>query len=1479
MQEDYHVFQGLKRKGHEIRQEAEFLWDAYNIRLTNREGNSAFSITNERGPKDTQISYKGNYIGHCILNNYLVVFTYYEGESYIYRTEKKANSYQTIILYKGSNLNLNPKYPIETLADFETNLIQKVYWTDGFNSPRVINIATPELKDIKLEDGINVMEACGFNTIQFDFVQILKLQENITITKNYGSGNFSPGTIQYAFTYYNKYGSESSIFYTTPLQYISFINRGGREDESVANNFTININKVDTSFQYLRIYSIHRSAPDGMPNVLKVADLAINGQTNLTYIDTGQIGEVVDQKQLLFIGGEELIAGTMCSKDGTLFLGNIQIKRPATIKWDKNIDGDINISADYRYISNHTTSINTPYYKHMDNLNNCPGFKSGEIYRLGIQFQYKTGKWSDPIYIADKLMPIENRPTQYKSPQFVVTIPKNLIVKAKNKGFLKVRGLIVKPDIKDRTILAQGMICPTVFNVGARKNGAPFAQSSWFLRPTIPAKHNTDGTTSYFNPNINYDPGSILTGSAVEFRHMYSLLSFDHSYDYNGTTYQCANRGAEIQCNQWSPSIDTINHRFKDPVDTKDESDYKDVFVVDQSIVTFHSPDIEFDDTTQYAISQEGVDLRIVGLIGFSHNAGDIQIQTATPTAGINAKGVTCQSICNKDSGKTSQCAGLYYQDNIIDDNSETEITVLNTEVPYLVYPWHRKGSLNNDINRPQGQGTRTAELKTKVTANLKFSDSNTWLPTTWEAAIKANGITIPQIFNSNEMSLIKIPSPKNSYLEDLTYYGNVDTLISADKKYPAACTTKNKSIAINEPLVVPINKVATNVGDYQIGLKQTNDPIRIKYKSTPHAVFTFNYNDQHFPHKLPHTIYEGTKKSWTIPYWEDQNKYNKESRSINNVCNYIEQLPSEPFRDQIAYVKNLEISQYDPCRLFQFRLDKASNSYMWKQGVVTKNSEDIDTTSIFILSQLSQQVLFYKQRKEISSDNLSYTLYSDLISQDQTDIYRYPLQYVEMNNEDVQIYPYLYLAELYRKDLNKDTIYGGNTPEAIQNNMWIPASEPIIINQSEVTIPFIYGDTWYSRYDCLKTYSFSKEDENQIIEIGSFLCETRVNIDGRYDKNRGQTSNLHVSPQNFNLINKAYTQLDTFFNYRILDDLLQKDLKKEQQVTWTLQKFPAMDVDPWTNITDISVQNMLGNAGPITKIVDYIDRLLCFQYKGISQILFNSRVQVPTSDGVSIEITNSNKVEGIRAISNNIGCQNKNSICVAPTGVYFVDNFSNQIYNIGEGITSISSAAGLSQYVNTEFKCVYDDKYNDIYFIPFNDDKALCYSTTLQQFTSFMSYGRNESMFNIEDKFYSLRTQDGVLKLYENNEGEYNVFYGSHKPWNFTFISNNNPKLTKVFDTFEFIDSEEKDSIICPINYVNVQNEYQEGTAEGDKINIKKKFRVWRGIIPRNTKRESRHKDRIRNTWTRITLGYNPDTSNNKSKVTIHSVSVKYTG
>lgn len=120
MQEDVHIFQGMKRATHPIKQDKNFLWDAHNVRLTTRGQETMLSITNEKST-DKILSFDSNevYVGHVVLGNYLVVLTHSDKDT-IYRID--LTSMTRVILYKG-NLGLNPDNPAQMIADYESELV------------------------------------------------------------------------------------------------------------------------------------------------------------------------------------------------------------------------------------------------------------------------------------------------------------------------------------------------------------------------------------------------------------------------------------------------------------------------------------------------------------------------------------------------------------------------------------------------------------------------------------------------------------------------------------------------------------------------------------------------------------------------------------------------------------------------------------------------------------------------------------------------------------------------------------------------------------------------------------------------------------------------------------------------------------------------------------------------------------------------------------------------------------------------------------------------------------------------------------------------------------------------------------------------------------------------------------------------------------------------------------------------------------
>ena len=245
------------------------------------------------------------------------------------------------------------------------------------------------------------------------------------------------------------------------------------------------------------------------------------------------------------------------------------------------------------------------------------------------------------------------------------------------------RGLVVFPEKQESKILAQGILCPTVYNIDSRKKNTPYSQSSWFFRPNIP----TTITEDYFETKNNREGSSyeetlsnINKGSRIEFRHGYPLITGNI-------------RGSEIQNN--------VEYR------------------VDQSILNFYSPDI-----TEEFLNSNGIQFKIVGLVNFTSNYGDIDILTKTPTIASSAKGFLHIYSSNLDSGETCLVSGLYYNDGDINATPPVDNRY------YMIYPWHKSGSLNNDSASVSSENNRTqsAILEKKKISNIKFSKFNSYI-------------------------------------------------------------------------------------------------------------------------------------------------------------------------------------------------------------------------------------------------------------------------------------------------------------------------------------------------------------------------------------------------------------------------------------------------------------------------------------------------------------------------------------------------------------------------------------------------------------------------------------------------------------------------------------------------------------------------------------------------------------------------------
>lgn len=1491
---DPHVFTGMQKDITVSKHKPEYLYDALNIRFTPNGDDTLLSITNERGPLYTQATVRGKYLGHCAFNDCAIVFSTnacmvgndasQPKWDAIYKISKSGNNWEASLVFIG-NLNFSLDNKIETLGVYENEQIRKVYWVDGRNQPRMLIID----RDNSIEDYSNEVST------KYDFVQTLKLEESIQVSRIEGNGMFAPGTIQYAFSYYRLNGQESNIFYTTPLNYISFVDRGGSPEDRVANSFKISISDADLDFDCLRIYSIHRTTLDAVPNCKRVTDIDLSlvdpNNNIITFVDPGTVGDNIDPTELLYIGGETLVAGTLAQKDNTLFLGNINLTRLELPVDSTDFTPSFNVYNNV--VEYERNGSDSGYYFYTNGLKyHLNGFKNREHYRLGIQFQHKTGKWSAPVYLEDYVVESEFNP---EHEEFSDTVKyTNLHIKGEidllhnkgqeliDEGYIKARPVCVFPTINDRLVLTQGILCPTVYNILARERSAPYAQSSWFFR---------------LNPGINISNDA--SKSWVEFRHNH-LLRPENTF------------GGEIMGNM--PPVGTTESRW-----VTDAAYYPSLkqnldFAVDQSILTMHSPEIEFDTDIDF-MSDIDWKLRLVGIANFTSTFGDINILTSSASLGTGFHHITSGVYDSKNAHNgLAACKDAWFDKTVKERTNNSDSTTYEGSTEdhnFIIYPWHRSGSLNNDAVRADNS-VRTSVLDTKKLANLRFSKYNTWFDSLWLDPVDEHNSTISyditkiQVVQDNEQNLVKISPLDNDVKHtDLSYYGNYDKLLTMDIGNSANADNYVPK-EYNNGQIMPIT---TN--DHEV--KNSSFGVRMSYRSAKHLLFglrNVSGGTTKRPQVLPRlqglTGNTSSVAVTAIPTWYTNKAYNSGSETTANsedITNYTQvdlfntEVSLEVFlKDKSGYLDTNFNPNHNPNTCIS-PIEEDGTAQLYEITRTLDLGLDIYIYSATLVQNFNSNGYFYtdsfgiKHVYKVENGHLQYTGEDTAEIDPITDEAQYPAYRVNQEEIEMQAeYPYLFLAELYREP-NADIDFGGNTTEAKLNNLWLPAGEPVSLvdqnNDPLDTLELYYteGDTWYQRYDCLKTYPYTEESENCIIEIGSFMCETRYNIDGRYDKRRGKIGDiLNDRPTNFNLINPVYSNKNNFFSYRALSETFTELNAFPNTITWTLEKKAAEVVDSWTRLTLANTLDMDGKKGPVNALRVFTDNIYCFQDSGISRILFNSRVQLSPSDGVPIEIANSGKVDGKIYITESIGCKNKWSISVTPSGIYFLDNNTKELYNIGSELASISSTHGFSNWFKTkdnheDLTSSYDFNNNDLYLV-WKGDTCLVYSERLGQFTSFMSYENVSTFFNINDEVLLFKDDANFSNLYWMFKGGYNRFFGEFKPFSLTFISNADSTEDKIFSTLESrIDFWVGDTLQNDMffDYIRAYNEYQDSgevftnwdntpaSMRHHSGSNQRKFRINRTDIPRDS---GNRLNRIRNTWTKISLNMNYPISNNGTRL-----------
>ena len=526
---------------------------------------------------------------------------------------------------------------------------------------------------------------------------------------------------------------------------------------------------------------------------------------------------------------------------------------------------------------------------------------------------------------------------------------------------------------------------------------------------------------------------------------------------------------------------------------------------------------------------------------------------------------------------------------------------------------------------------------------------------------------------------------------------------------------------------------------------------------------------------------------------------------------------------------------------------------------------------------------------------------------------------------------PKVVVAQIEKGDSYKEL--DPNSPSDKMVSQWIKCGDQVAINAEGTTITFEEGDYFYGRYDSLRTYPYTEMDINSVTEIVSGMLCSRINLDARTDRNRGASTPI-VYPDNFNLFNTVYDQLNNYFTYQWIDD---SDLSIGRNfvntIQWSLTKQYGSAVDDWCNIQEANSLDLDGDKGELVALRKLNNNILAFQKTGISQILYNESMQVQSQQGLPIEIANSGKVNGKRYLFDNIGCQRYNAITNTPNGIYFIDGINKTGYMIGLNlqISDIYATYGMKTWalknLTSDWWCYYDKYTQEVIFA--SNKLSLAFDDVHRRFQCFLNYEGIKHHANLNARTYLFQNQGTYMYTWKKNAIDYTRIFGDDKIIAMLLIPNPEPTLDKTFSNVEYrADCFDMNNIYLPdetFTRIRVWNEYQDtgivplsynGTyntldAKGSIIssknipsNLKKKFRIWHIQIPRATYGSQLYtniqgsgnmipdivaettpisiegesyevsRDRIRNPWCALLLRLE---NSNVAKIVVHDMQMQY--
>jgi hypothetical protein len=264
-------------------------------------------------------------------DNRIVVFSTDGSESAIGITD--GTTYESLIVDEDC-LEFSKEAKVSATYRRRLGCQDTVYFTDGVNKPKVINIS--DLDDYKNEDG-------EYDCELFDLIREYLMPCIADVRAVEGGGSLRYGTYSVAICYVDEDYNQTEWLWSSKVVYVKNPNTGGINpdvnpilgEEPPGHTLEVNFENLDLDYPYYRVAIIEASSGTGQPDTYIASPAISTNQDTFTYTGNKEGFTALTLEELRIPRADIATAETLGQVENTLVLGNVKGRQYPYCEWQK----------------------------------------------------------------------------------------------------------------------------------------------------------------------------------------------------------------------------------------------------------------------------------------------------------------------------------------------------------------------------------------------------------------------------------------------------------------------------------------------------------------------------------------------------------------------------------------------------------------------------------------------------------------------------------------------------------------------------------------------------------------------------------------------------------------------------------------------------------------------------------------------------------------------------------------------------------------------------------------------------------------------------------------------------------------------------------------------------------------------------------------------------------------------------------------